>query len=136
MLGDETPKQNWFLSYRLVLNESRYEVQHLSTNNTWNVNHHFSSEGVDFSVFDHMHEMHYTQPGWGPFLTGLRVRPFLERWGAIIKIIKHHLNRNGEHQRAPEVVVWLEQWFEEDFYGSIDVHAAYERWNHNLEGLE
>ena len=23
MLGDETPKQNWFLSYRLVLNESR-----------------------------------------------------------------------------------------------------------------
>ena len=30
----------------------------------------------------------------------------------------------------------LEQWFEEDFYGSIDVHAAYERWNHNLEGLQ
>ena len=137
MLGDETPKQNWFLSYRLVLNESRYEVQHLSRNNTWNVNHHFSSEGVDFSVFDHMHEMHYTQPGWGPFLTGLRVNRFWSDGGAIIKDHQASSPTGMENINGPQKLsVWLEQWFEEDFYGSIDVHAAYERWNHNLEGLQ
>lgn len=136
-LGDETPQQNWFLSYRLVLNGSRYEVQHLSTDNTWNVNHHFSSGGVDFSVFDHMHKMHYTQPGWGPFLTGLRVNRFWLDGGAIIKDHQASSPTGTEIINGPQQLsLWLEQWFNQDFYGSIDLDAAYERWNHNLEGLE
>ena len=66
-LGDESLNQIGFFQYRLVPNEDRYEVQHAFPEEEWAVNHHFSPKGVDFSVFDYMHEMHYTQPGWGPF---------------------------------------------------------------------
>ena len=84
-----------------------------------------------------MHEMHYTHPGWGPFLTGLRVNRFWSDGGAIIKDHQASSPTGMENINGPQKLsVWLEQWFEEDFYGSIDVHAAYERWNHNLEGLE
>lgn len=136
-LGDETPQQNWFLSYRLIQNGNRYEVQHMSNKGTWTVNHHFSPHGVDFSVFDRMHEMHYTQPGWGPFLTGLRVNRFWADGGAIIKD-QQATSPSGEEriERPQELSLWLRKWFNPDFYDSVDIDAAYRRWNHNLEGFE
>jgi len=136
-LGDEGPKQNWFLSYRLVKQGSRYEVQHLTSGNQWKVNHHFSSEGVDFSIFDRMHQLHYTQPGWGPFLTGLRVNRFWSDGGAILKDNQASSPKGEVTIEGPEELSsWLEEWFNPRFYEAIDVHAAFAQWYHNLEGLE
>lgn len=136
-LGDETPQSNWFFQYRLVQNGPRYEVQHAFNEADWTVNHHFSPDGVDFSVFDHMHEMHYKQPGWGPFLTGLRVNRFWSEGGAILKDHRATSPAGVEVlDGAPEIQSWLRQWFEPSFWNHIDVNLACKRWKNTLEVMK
>ena len=67
MLGDQKEKSNWFMKYKLVQKSGRYHVYHKINNGDWELNHHFSAKGVDFSAFDRMHHLHYSVPGWGPF---------------------------------------------------------------------
>ena len=42
----------------------------------WKQNQSFIDQVVPYSFFDHMHELHYTKPNYGPFLSGLRAN----RW--------------------------------------------------------
>ena len=128
-LGDESPQSNWFFRYRLVQKGPRYEVQHAFSGDEWSTNHHFSTIGVDFSVFDHMHEMHYQEPGWGPFLTGIRVNRFWSDGGAILKDHRATSPDGLEVLSEPEQIQsWLEQWFGPTFWNHIDVNLAYKRW--------
>lgn len=136
-LGDESPKSNWFFQYRLVPNEDRYEVQHAFAEEEWAVNHHFSPKGVDFSVFDYMHEMHYTQPGWGPFLTGLRVNRFWAEGGAILK--DHRATSPSGKEELVEldkIYSWLKQWFSPSFWDNIDLNLAYKRWKNPAQVIK
>ena len=128
-LGDESPQSNWFFQYRLVPKGTRYEVQHALSRDEWSVNHHFSPVGVDFSVFDYMHEMHYKQPGWGPFLTGIRVNRFWSDGGAILKDHRATSPAGKEELLQPDQIhSWLKQWFGPNFWNHIDVKLAYKRW--------
>ena len=136
-LGDETPQSNWFFQYRLVWNGLRYEVQHTFNELDWTVNHHFSPDGVDFSVFDHMHEMHYKQPGWGPFLTGLRVNRFWSDGGAVLKDHQATSPSGAESLTEPsELLAWLKHWFEPTFWNRIDLDLAWKRWKNPLEVMQ
>ena len=136
-LGDDSPQTNWFFRYRLVQNGSRFEVLHALHEGDWSVNHHFSPEGVEFSVFDRMHEMHYTQPGWGPFLTGLRVNRFWSAGGVVLKDHRASSPDGEETLHHPnEVHNWLKQWFEPSFWDHINVDLAFERWKKPMEAMK
>ena len=129
LLADESPQSNWYFRYRLVRKGPRYEVQHAFPGEEWSTNHHFSPIGVNFSVFDHMHEMHYQEPDWGPFLTGIRVNRFWSDGGAILKDHRATSPDGMEVLSEPEKIQsWLEQWFGPTFWNHIDVYVAYKSW--------
>lgn len=134
-LGDETIHSNWFFSYRIVKNSNRWEVQHNFSSN-WTTNHYFTSEGVDYSRFDRMHELHYTVPGWGPFLTGLRVNRFWNDGGAVLRDLRATSPHGEEYLKSPkEIVNWLERWFSSSFFAKVDVVGAFESWQNEKSGV-
>ncbi len=136
-LGDNSVKVNWFFQYRLVHQGNRFAVQHAFSGDDWLTNQHFSPEGVHFSVFDRMHELHYTKPGWGPFLTGLRVNRFWSDGGAVLKDHQATSPNGSESITTPRNLLnWLKQWFEPEFWNHIDVHGAWDNWKHATEALE
>jgi arylamine N-acetyltransferase/SAM-dependent methyltransferase len=128
-LGDGTPIIHSFLQYRLIYQHNRWEVQHCR-NGLWKTNYHFSSEGVDYSTFDEMHESHYSQPGWGPFLTGLRVN----RWGGEdYAILRDNIATSPDGEEiidTPEKVQgWISKWFPKSgFLENVNVTAAFYMW--------
>lgn len=127
-LGDGKIHSNWFFSYRVVNKSNRWEVQHGSTSD-WTLNHFFTDEGVDFSRFDRMHDLHYTVPGWGPFLTGLRVNRFWSDGGAILRDMRATSPHGEEFLNSPkEIMDWLKTWFSSRFFENVDVSTAFESW--------
>jgi len=126
LLGDETAVKHRFIDYRIVDINGRWHVQHRRSGKEWETNHHFSEEGVPFSVFDTMHNLHYSAPGWGPFLTGLRVNRWWNDGGVILKD-ERASSPEGEVQLCTpsEVISWLSRWFPKSgFLNSIDVQSA------------
>lgn len=129
-LGDEKIKKNWFMEYRLVKENSRYYVHHKLRGKDWKINHHFSPDGVKFSVFDKMHNLHYSVPGWGPFLTGLRINRFWDEGGVVIRD-ERALSPDGESEldSVSKVESWLEKWFTKPgFTDSINIKNADNVW--------
>ncbi len=129
-LGDKSTKENWFMSYRLENVGGRYFVYHKMNNSSWKMNHHFSPEPVDFSVFDHMHEQHYSVPGWGPFLIGLRINRFWEDGGAIVRN-EQSTCPTGESllDTVDKLESWLNEWFTAPgFLDNVDISSADEIW--------
>lgn len=129
-LGDENMKSNWFMDYKLVLVDGRFYVHHKSQNKDWEMNHHFSPEGVAYSVFDQMHHLHYSVPGWGPFLTGLRVNRFWKYGGIIIRDERTYSpDGEGAVTSVNELTTFLKKWFPNPgFVESIDVIKADRLW--------
>tara|TARA_B100001996_G_scaffold367132_1_gene338487 strand:+ start:606 stop:1421 length:816 start_codon:yes stop_codon:yes gene_type:complete len=129
-LGDDCIKSNWFMKYQLKSQKNRYFVHHKLNGKNWELNHHFSPTSVDFSVFDRMHELHYSVPGWGPFLIGLRVNRFWENGGVIIRD-ERAFSPEGETILDDEdkLKSWLSKWFiNSGFTDSIDVGRANKIW--------
>lgn len=125
-LGDNEVKSNWFMQYQLKSENDRYCVYHKLNGKDWKLNHHFSPLGVDFSVFDRMHELHYSVPGWGPFLVGLRVNRFWQNGGVIIRD-ERALSPEGEEllDTKYKLKAWLEKWFTcSGFTDCIDIAQA------------
>ena len=62
------------LSYRVTMNDdSSYSLEHrLAHEVSFSQNYRFTTESVPFSFFDEMVDSHYTTPGFGPFLSGVR----------------------------------------------------------------
>ena len=127
-LGDQKVYSNWFLSYRVARNANRWEVQHNSSSG-WIVNHFFTDDGVEYSRFDHMHELHYTVPGWGPFLTGLRVNRFWNNGGAVLRDTRATSPAGEEILETPiQIKKWLKSWFSPAFFENINVDEAFNAW--------
>tara|TARA_B110000444_G_C18576271_1_gene471838 strand:- start:95 stop:601 length:507 start_codon:yes stop_codon:yes gene_type:complete len=127
-LGDESVHSNWFLSYRVVRKADRWEVQHHSSSG-WVVNHFFTDDGVEYSRFDRMHELHYTVPGWGPFLIGLRVNRFWNNGGAVLRDTKATSPDGEEILETPlQLKKWLKSWFSPAFFENINVDEAFNAW--------
>ena len=126
MIGDTSVKSNWFMEYKLVFDNNKYHVYHKSNESTWYSNHNFTTEEVEYSVFDRMHELHYSQPGWGPFLKGLRVNRFWKDGGVIIRD-ERALSPEGEEllDTKYKLKAWLEKWFTcSGFTDCIDIAQA------------
>lgn len=95
-LGDESIHSHPFLSYRLINSGNTWELQHKKENGVWFTNYHFSTRFVEFDYFTEMYEKHYTVPGYGPFLTGLRVNKWTEQHGIILRDYKATNSSNTE----------------------------------------
>jgi len=126
LLGDEEEVNHPFIDYRIVNIGNRWHVQHRKLDREWETNHHFSQIGVPYSVFDRMHHLHYSTPGWGPFLIGLRVNRWWVDGGVILKDERASSPHCEETLRTPiEVVDWLRKWFPKSgFLNSINVDSA------------
>jgi len=130
MIGDASVKSNWFMSYKLVFKKNRYHVYHKLNTGIWKSNHHFSIGKVEYSIFDRMHELHYSQPEWGPFLTGLRVNRFWGNGGVIIRD-ERASSPSGEEtiDSAIKLDYFLNRWFlKKGFTECIDIVKADKIW--------
>ena len=84
-IGDESVQSHPFLKYRLVEANGRWEIQHLIGNKDWYTNYHFDLNFVELSYFEHTYVQHYTVPGYGPFLTGIRFNKWTEEDWIILR---------------------------------------------------
>jgi len=137
-LGDSSVKHNWFMSYKLTFENNRYYVWHKLIGRDWQMNHHFSASCVEFSVFDRMHELHYSVPGWGPFLTGLRINRFWENGAAIVRN-DTVFSSAGQYKISETTKLrnWLKSWFTKPgFLESVDLPMADRIWRREKARLE
>jgi arylamine N-acetyltransferase len=79
-LGSKKVKCHAGLSYRIMMNpDGSYSLEHRLPNlKDYKENYRFTTDAVPFSFFDKMVESHYTIPGFGPFLGGVRFIRFPE----------------------------------------------------------
>lgn len=78
-LDDARPHRHPMLEYRLVSREGgRYQVEHRPRGHeAWVRNYDFDTTPRSFDFFEDMIDSHYSRPGYGPFLLGLRVNRHL-----------------------------------------------------------
>ena len=84
-LGDETTKSHPFLDYRLTETDGTWSLEHKNSDGNWFTNYFFKLDFVDFDYFDSMYLRHYTDPSFGPFLTGLRFNKWTDESGVILR---------------------------------------------------
>ena len=113
-------------SYRLAEKDGIYSVQHFSkSRKEWVENHSFENIPVPYSQFDRMHDLHYRVPGWGPFLTGIRVNRFWKNGGVVLRdFLATDPDGQFELKEHKELLEWLEKWFDPDFTEQIDLTRA------------
>jgi arylamine N-acetyltransferase len=129
-LGSSYIGSHPFIDYRVIEINGRWHVQHRRSNTEWKTNHHFSADGVNYSRFDKMHDLHYSTPGWGPFLTGLRINRWWKNGYVILKDFKAYSPLEEVDLSTPfEIKIWLKEWFPKSgFNDSINIQAAYDIW--------
>ena len=69
-LGSESVVSHPFFDYQVIEREGVWQVQHRFTDGLWRTNQTFENREVPYEFFDEMHEHHYKEIGWGPFLFG------------------------------------------------------------------
>tara|TARA_Y100000746_G_scaffold138969_1_gene118935 strand:+ start:1452 stop:2249 length:798 start_codon:yes stop_codon:yes gene_type:complete len=122
-LGDESVKSHPFLNYRLVEVNDRWELQHLIGDNDWYTNYHFDLKFVELDYFEHTYLQHYTVPGYGPFLTGIRFNKWSEEDWIILRDKKATTHTmTVELHNEDELNQWIEENIHpiqiDDFFGA------------------
>ena len=79
----------------------------------------FQNRAVPYEFFDEMHEHHYKEIGWGPFLTGRRAN----RWSAAggFSLRDEEATSLGQRtaiESAEDLGRWINQTFPEAFFGT------------------
>ena len=128
-LGDQEPKSHPFLQYRLISKDDGWSLEHFR-NDEWNINYHFSAKGVDYTLFDEMHRLHYSEPGWGPFLTGLRVNRW---WDDKFAILRDNLGTSPDGEEIldspTKISDWIAKWFPKNgFLENVNVTESFYIW--------
>lgn len=74
-LGDARPRRHPMLEHRLIArDDGRHQIEHRPRgHDAWLRNYDFDQTPRPFGDFADMIASHYSQPGYGPFLLGLRV---------------------------------------------------------------
>jgi N-hydroxyarylamine O-acetyltransferase len=77
-LGDEAPRLHAGLTYRLTARPEpdTYAVEHSVQGGPWRTSYTFLPVSRPLRFFARMIEQHHTEPGFGPFLSGLRIIRF------------------------------------------------------------
>ena len=81
-----------------------------------------------------MHQMHYSLPGWGPFLTGLRVNRWSKDGGILLRDHRASSPDGDALLDNPlEIIDWITNWFPKSgFIESVDVHNAWRIWKEGV----
>lgn len=76
-LGDERPRRHPLLDHRIRPQADRWRVEHRRRGESdWFCNYEFDATPRSFDSFAPMIESHYSRPGYGPFLCGLRANRY------------------------------------------------------------
>lgn len=136
-LGSESVVSHPFFDYQVIGSEGVWQVQHRFNDGQWRTNQIFENRAVPYEFFDEMHEHHYKEIGWGPFLTGLRVN----RWSAVGGFILRDEEATSLGQRtaiesAEDLGRWINQTFPEALFGSQStVEKAWNMFCHRKQEL-
>lgn len=75
-----------YLQHKLVSKNGRFYLRHQAKSaGKWVTNYQFDLTPSRLSDFDLMLDKHYSEQGWGPFLTGLRFNQWTATGGVIIR---------------------------------------------------
>lgn len=102
-LGDEQVRHHAGLRWRIRAREPGfYAVEHLVPDaDDWKCSYTFRPEPHPFSFFEGMIHSHYTQPGYGPFLMGLRLIRYPR---GQIDAVRDHLRLRGSDVVVREIL--------------------------------
>ena len=85
LLGSGAIVSHPFFDYRIKQVGPMHMVEHRFNDGEWKMNQSFELSFVPYEFFDEMHHHHYTDVGWGPFLTGLRLNCWSMDGGSILR---------------------------------------------------
>ena len=114
-LGSHIVVSHPFFDYRVIEKDGIWHVQHRFEGGNWKTNQSFQRRAVPYDFFDEMHEHHYKEIGWGPFLTGLRVNRWPPEGGFILR--NEEATSIDEHI-AIESAEALRHWIGQTFPGA------------------
>ena len=118
-LGSKIVVSHPFFDYRVIEKKSVWQVQHRVKDGIWKTNQSFQQQAVPYDFFDEMHEHHYKETGWGPFLTGLRVNRWPPEGGFILRNEEAtSLDKRIAIESAEDLRHWIGQTFPEAPFGS------------------
>lgn len=124
-LGDFSSQKHPFIEYRLIRKNSSWILEH-KRNDSWKKNYSFFDKEVDYSYFDLMHENHYQKPGWGPFLTGLRLNKW---WDDKFVILRDDIATSPDGteiiENPVQLETWCNKWFGPEFTKIINPFMSY-----------
>jgi arylamine N-acetyltransferase len=136
-LGSESVVSHPFFDYQVIEREGVWQVQHRFTDGLWRTNQTFENREVPYEFFDEMHEHHYKEIGWGPFLTGLRVNRWSAAGGFILRDEEAtSLGQRTAIESAEDLGRWINQTFPEVLFGSQStVEKAWNTFCHRKQEL-
>jgi len=106
-----------FFKWRLLQQAGEWHVQHqLKHDPVWRTNQRFTVIPRHYAHFSSMRAAHYSQPGYGPFLTGIRIN----RWhknGGILMRDRFAWSIPGKKERVNDQTasLWLKNHFVESY---------------------
>ena len=136
-LGSESVVSHPFFDYQVIGSEGVWQVQHRFNDGQWRTNQTFENRAVPYEFFDEMHEHHYKEIGWGPFLTGLRVNRWSAEGGFILRDEEAtSLGQRTAIESAEDLGRWINQTFPEALFGSQSiVEKAWNMFCHRKQEL-
>jgi arylamine N-acetyltransferase len=104
LIGSDSTHTHAGLTYRIRANsDGKFTLEHLLPDDmSFSENYIFATEGVPFSFFDEMVQLHYTKPDFGPFLQGIRFIRFPE--GEMLAVRDHQLLRTVNGKMKKEII--------------------------------
>ena len=136
-LGSKSVASHPFFDYQVIESEGVWQVQHRFKDGQWRTNQTFENRAVPYEFFDEMHEHHYKEIGWGPFLTGLRVNRWSAAGGFILRDEEAtSLGQRTAIESAEDLGRWVNQAFPEALFGSQStVEKAWDTYCHRKQEL-
>ena len=136
-LGSESVVSHQFFDYQVIELQGVWQVQHRFNDGQWRTNQTFENRAVPYEFFDEMHEHHYKEIGWGPFLTGLRVNRWSASGGFILRDEEAtSLGKRTAIESAEDLGRWINQTFPGALFGSQStVEQAWNTYCHRKQEL-
>ena len=136
-LGSQTVVSHPFFDYRVIEKGGVWRVEHRFDNDSWRVNQSFVKRAVPYRFFDEMHEHHYQEIGWGPFLTGLRVNRWTAEGGFILRDkLATSLGVQINIKSAEDLGRWIDQTFPgAPFSSKYTIFNAWDAYTQNKQEL-
>ena len=137
-LGSQAVVSHPFFDYRVIEKDGVWRVEHRFSEGSWRANQSFVKKAVPYQFFDEMHEHHYQEIGWGPFLTGLRINRWSTRGGFILRDkVATSLGTPIAIESAEDLGRWIDKTFPGAPFGSEStIRNAWDAYCQNKQELK